>query len=220
MDTKEDIVSRLDALIHKADAVLATHKPNPPDMIGFPTLNFELFSEWQTQSLSYLINLLGSGHTYVLKFEQQIQNAAADEAIVSIGKGILKAAREDVEKGYLKKIQALVSAAIFGDFLEMAEYLLSEGYKDPAASLSGAVLEDRLRRIAVDRGIKLKSREDIGSLNQKLADANVYNRLTHKKIQVWKSVRDNADHGKFSEYEKADVSEMVKGVRDFLERYL
>ena len=220
MDTKEDIVSRLQALIQKADAVLATYKPNPPNMIGLPTLDFELFSEWQAQSLSYLINLLGSGHTYVLKFQQQIQNAGADKGFVSIGKGILKAVREDVEGGYLKKIETLVSAAIFSDFLEMAEYLISEGYKDPAASLTGAVLEDRLRRIAVDHGIKLKSREDIGSLDQKLADSNVYNRLTQKKIQVWKSVRDNADHGKFSEYDKADVSEMVKGVQDFLERYL
>ena len=97
---------------------------------------------------------------------------------------------------------------------------MSQGYKDPSASLTGAVLEDGLRRICVLKGSKLSSKEDIGSLNKKLADANIYNRLTQKKIQVWNDVRNNADHGKFSEYTSADVKDMLKGTRDFLEQYL
>jgi hypothetical protein len=102
----------------------------------------------------------------------------------------------------------------------MAEYLLSEGYKDPSASLIGAVLEDGLRRICSSHGVALSSREDISSLNKKLADVNVYNRLLQKKIQVWNNIRNNADHGRFVEYKVDDVSEMLKGVRHFFEQYL
>ena len=76
-----------------------------------------------------------------------------------------------VTLAYLKRIEDLVSADIFTDFLEMAEYLLKNGYKDPATSLIGAVLEDGLRRVSAGHGIKLKSREDIQSLNTKLAAA-------------------------------------------------
>jgi hypothetical protein len=218
MNSKDEILTRLDALIQKADNVLRTHKPNPPNVIGFPTLDFEAFSEWQTQSIAYLSNLLGSDHIYVQKFKDEVKNAYTSH--VATGKGILKGVREDIEGGYLKRIEALLSADIFSDFLEMAEYLLKQGYKDPAASLIGAVLEDGLQRICSNQGITVKLKEDISSLNKKLADNDVYNRLTQKKLQVWNDVRNNADHGNFDEYGIDDVKDMLKGVQDFLESYL
>lgn len=218
MNVKDDVLQRLDALLQKADAVLATHKPNPPNVIGFPTLDSQAFTEWQTQSLTYLINLLGPDHTYVDHFRRQVTQGFTSS--VKSGKGILQALREDIEAGYLTRIETLVSADIFDDFLEMAQYLLSQGYKDPAASLVGAVLENGLRRICLARGIKLSVKEDISSLNKKLADAEVYNRLAQKKVQVWNDIRNNADHGNFDEYKTDDVNEMLKGVCNFLEQYL
>lgn len=218
VNTKDEILARLDALIQKAENVLRTHQPNPPGVIGFPTLNHEDFSEWQTQSIAYLSNLLGSDSIYVQKFSARVEQAYTGS--VSVGKGILKAVREDVEGGYLKRIEALVSADIFSDFLDMARYLLEEGYEDPAASLTGAVLEDGLRKICVNRGITVKSKEDISSLNQKLADGRVYTRLTQKKLQVWNDIRNNADHGHFNQYADQDVQDMQKGVQDFLEYHL
>ncbi len=213
MNLKDEIVARLNALIQKADDVLRTYKEDP-----LPTLDLEAFSEWKTQSIAYLSNILGLDHIYVQKFKSQVEDAYTSH--VKIGKGILKAVKEDIDKGYLKKIEVLLSADIFSDFLEMAEYLLEQGYKDPAASLVGAVLEDSLRKICVNQGITVKPREDISSLNKKLADNGVYNRLTQKKLQVWNDIRNNADHGKFDEYNIDDVKAMLKGVQDFLEQYL
>ena len=218
MNIKDDVLRRLEALLQKADAVVATHRPNPPNVIGVPTLDSQAFTEWQTQSLAYLINLLGPGHTYVEHFRKQVTQGFTGN--VKSGKGILQALREDIEAGYLTRIETLVSADIFDDFLEMAQYLLSQGYKDPTASLVGAVLENDLRRTCLARGITLSVKEDISSLNKKLADAGVYNRLTQKKVQVWNDIRNNADHGKFNEYKTEDVNEMLKGVRNFLEQYL
>ena len=218
MNIKEDVLQRLDALLQKADVVLGTHKPSPPRTIGFPTLDKQAFTEWQTQSLTYLINLLGSDHTYVDHFRKRVTQGFTGH--VKSGRGILQALREDIEADYLKRIETLVSADIFDDFIEMAQYLLSQGYKDPTASLVGAVLENGLRRICLVRGITLSVKEDISSLNKKLADAGIYNRLTQNKVQVWNNIRNNADHGKFDEYKIDDVNEMLKGVRDFLEQYL
>jgi hypothetical protein len=104
-------------------------------------------------------------------------------------RGILRALREDLELGYLENVRLLVAADLFSDFIEMAEHLLETGYKDPAASLTGAVLEDGLRKIAAHNGITLKSKEDLSSLNTKCADGGVYNRLVQKKINVWIGVR-------------------------------
>jgi hypothetical protein len=218
MNLQQEVLDRLDQLIEKGRKVLLTHTPNPPNVIGFPTLNSEAFAEWQAQALSYLINVLGDEHIYVQRFKSIGQKGYKN--LVSSGQGILRAVREDIEGGYLKNIEALVSAEVFSDFLEMAEHLLEQAYKDPAASLIGAVLEDGLRKICAKNKITVKSVEDISSLNKKLADAQTYNRLMQKKIQVWNDVRNNADHGKFDEYLKSDVQDMAKGVRDFLAQYL
>ena len=98
----------------------------------------------------------------------------------------------------------------------MAGHLLSGGYKDAAASIAGAVLENGLRTIAKGAGVSVKSREDISSLNHKCAAADVYSRLVQKKLQVWADVRNSAAHGKFEEYQTADVRDMIAGIEAFL----
>jgi hypothetical protein len=62
------------------------------------------------------------------------------------GLAILEAAKEELGYGPLSKIESLVSAEIFTDFLDMAQHLLEAGYKDPSASLIGAVW----RTVSVD----------------------------------------------------------------------
>ena len=216
MNLQEDIINRLVLLEQKADHVLNTYKPNSPGVIGFPTLSHEAFTEWQTQCLSYLINLLGEKHTYSEKFKELIKQGYVGH--VEAGKGILKALIQDIQGGYLRKIENLISSNVFSDFLEMAEHLLEQGYKDAAASLCGAILEDGLRKICISKGLTLKSVENISSLNQKLSDASIYTRLTQKKLQVWNDVRNNADHGFFDQYTNDDVKDMLKGIQDFLEK--
>lgn len=218
MSIEDKIVSRIDELIEKGNKALATHKPNPPNVIGFTTLDSGAFAEWQTQVQNFLINLLEQNHVYVHNFREKVKDGY--QSHVKIGQGILRAVKEDVLGGYLFNIKTLISAEVFTDFLEMSEHLLECGYKDPAASLCGAVLEDGLRRIALNARIKLKNKEDLTSLNHKCADVEVYNRLVQRKIQVWIDIRNNADHGKFNEYSEIDVQEMLKGVKNFLADFL
>ena len=79
----------------------------------------------------------------------------------------------------------------FTDFLEMAEYLISNGYKDPAAVMAGSVLEEHLRQLCKKESIDTEeTKEDrqvpkkADRLNADLAKAEVYSKLDHK-----------ADHG-------------------------
>lgn len=95
----EKTVVRLDSLIAKGQAVLATHRPNPPNVIGFPTLNSGAFTEWRTQSLACLASLLGDSHVYVESFKDQIKRG--HRGTVEAGIGILRATREDLVTGDL-----------------------------------------------------------------------------------------------------------------------
>jgi len=132
----------------------------------------------------------------------------------------LRRLRSDIEKGYLRKTANIISAEVFGDFLEIAEHLLTEGYKDPAASLTGAVLEDGLRRIARNNDITVADRDDLTSLRDKCAGKKVFNNLVRQQITAWTTLRNSADHGKFDEYTAQQVGSMISDVRSFLANYL
>ena len=214
MPADEQLVDRVNALIAKAEAVIATHRTPPSGVIGFPTLNPADFAEWQSQSLSFLISLVGADHTYTEQFRERVEQGHTSH--VRAGQGILRGLREDLELGLLKGVRALVAAEVFTDFLEMADHLLEAGYYHPAASLTGAVLENGLRQIATARDVNVRAGDDLSALNNKLASKGVYNRLVQKRLQVWVGVRNHADHGEFSEYTDDDVREMVRGVSDFL----
>jgi hypothetical protein len=74
--------------------------------------------------------------------------------------------------------------------------------------------------VAAANNVTVKGRDELSSLNKRLADAGVYNRLVQRKVHVWTGVRNHADHGEFEQYSTADVADMLRGVGDFLPTYL
>jgi hypothetical protein len=174
MLVEERLLKRLDHLILKADEVRQTHRPNPPLYIDHPTLNHGAFMGWRAQAHSFLTGLLGAEHVYVENFISKCEWSYVQH--LDAGQEILRAVREDVEGGYLTDVRTLISAEVFTDFLEMAEHLHENGYIHPAASLAGAVFEDGMRKVATANGVTVRSRDDLSSLNNRLAEASVYNR--------------------------------------------
>jgi hypothetical protein len=129
---------------------------------------------------------------------------------------ILSALREDVESGYLRRAEDLIAAEVFGSFLDMAEHLIDAGYYHPAASLTGAVLEDGLRRLAAKSELDVRPDDDLSSLNNRLASKGAYNNLVRKQVDTWAATRNLADHGQFEQVSVGDVREMHTGVSRFL----
>ena len=137
--------------------------------------------------------------------------------------GILAAVKTAYQQGYLSTVQELVHADVFADFLEMADYLLSEGYKDPAAVLAGGVLEESLRKLAIKNGVDILNQggepRKASSLNDDLTKTGLYNKLEQKSVTAWLDLRNKAAHGKYEEYDKNQVQQLIQGVRDFLTRH-
>lgn len=219
MTSHQRIQERLSALINKGEAVLTTHESNPPGMVGFPTLDTQRFVEWRSQGLVCLEQVFGKPHAYTESFRSGTESGAYT-GCVQAGSGILQAALEDVEQGHLLSLQDMVTAEVFSDFLEQADHLLEHGYSAPAASLAGAVLENGLRSLAERNEIPVKARDNLSTLNQKLSDNGVYNRLRQKQIEAWIEVRNNADHGRFDEFDAGHVADLIKGARGFLAEML
>jgi hypothetical protein len=174
------------------------------------------FIGWRTQALSALRAIVGENDTYTAAFEKNVNYNSGP----LYGMEILHRLYSDIENGYLRKTSNIISAEVFGDFLEMSEHLFAEGYKDPAASLTGAVLEDGLRRIARNNNIAVTDRDDLTSLRDKCVQKKIFNNLIRQQITAWTTLRNSADHGKFGEYRAEQVGSMISDVRSFLATYL
>lgn len=138
--------------------------------------------------------------------------------------GIFKAVEHDIKSGMLANFRSLIQAEIFADFLEMAEHLLGEGYKDAAAVLLGAVLEDSLRKVADAHGMAVTGPTGkpltLDPLNASLSKKGVYGPLVQKQITSWATLRNDAAHGHFSKYDAAQVQQMLLFVQKFCADFL
>jgi hypothetical protein len=214
------------AIIKQIDDVLQKSNLTSPR-------RFEDFSDVPDEALSEAINLLYSaierlapiGSPYVknARLHERVLTGNSGLALSPL-RGILKAIRADYESGHLQSVFELVHADIFADFLEMADYLLGQGYKDPAAVIVGSVLEEHLRKLCLKNGLDVLksdgSPKKADTMNAELAGANIYSKLDQKSVTMWLDLRNKAAHGNYTEYTKEQVGLMLQGVRDFASRYL
>lgn len=215
----EEIKNRINELIFLSDKVLSTETESE---WGYH-VNEELFREFRSASLSFIRNTFGEKHPFYSEFDRETNSVTP--YCTTEGKGILKAVKSEIDGGWHFKLKDLVSAEIFSDFLEMAEYLLNENYKDAAVVMIGGVLEEHLRQLCNKYGIateitkndrKVHKKADL--LNSELVKANSYNKIDHKSVTSWLGIRNDAAHGNYNEYTKEQVSLMYQGVLNFISR--
>ncbi|WP_179347809.1 DUF4145 domain-containing protein [Winogradskyella pacifica] len=222
MNTEEKLKIRINQLIELADNVLRTERRGT-GTFSTSYVDNEQFNEFRNASLSFILNLYTKDHPYYESFFNDCHRATPFEA--KTGRGILTSIKTEIEQGWLNTIRGLLSAEIFTDFIEMAEHLLNENYKDASAVMIGSVLEEHLRQLCVKNGIDITSekagkqipkRADL--LNAELTKATIYNKLDQKNVTAWLDLRNKAAHGKYGEYTKEQVELMLQSVIDFMTR--
>ncbi|MFN8002093.1 MAG: hypothetical protein U0X75_13875 [Acidobacteriota bacterium] len=186
---------------------------------GFSHDKDEEFVELRTRVAAAIERLSPSGSTYVraLQNTRVYPKGRLDDSV-----SILKAMRADYVSGYFHTITELIHADIFGDFMEMADHLIEQGYKDPAAVITGSVLEEHLRKLCDKNSIAVLQPDGrpkkADAMNAELAGANVYSKLDQKNVTAWLDLRNKAAHGKYGEYTKEQVALLIQSVRDFITR--
>lgn len=151
-----------------------------------------------------------------------LNNPSAYSDTVLVMAGVLDALRDDYRAGYLRSVEELIHADVFADFLEMAEELHSKKYKDPAAVIAGSVLEEHLRKLAVAHGVAIETGgkpKKADTINADLKKVGAYNALEQKSVTAWLGLRNDAAHGKYGEYDHAQVAALIRDVRGFMVRH-
>ena len=213
----QEVITKLDELIGLANELDEKKVSTRMETL----VDYELFVSFKTQSLSFIIKLLGNDHIYVKEFRQRV--VRRDLSDVEAGRAILNGVKNEVNGGWLNTTRELISAEIFSDFLEMAEYLLKEDYKDAAAVIIGSVLEEHLRNLCTKHGVPIEVQKGTDIIHKKAEAMNtdlyktgIYNLLYQKSITSYLDLRNNAAHGKYSEYNIENVRNMYQGILTFI----
>jgi hypothetical protein len=221
MPVDERVVARLRELISLGEDVLATKRQPGAGAIGFDAfVDSEKANQWFTSSQSLLGRVFGLDGAHYKNFSAIPGKQGISFSPCRRGQGILKAALDDFERGYLFDIRKLVESEVFADFLDQAGELLRAGYKGPAAVVAGAVLEDGLRKLCEKHGIANSDKPKLDAMNSLLAKAGAYTLLTQKRITAIADIRNNAAHGNWDAFETDDVREMIDWVSKFSESQL
>lgn len=145
--------------------------------------------------------------------------------------GMIVGLKSDYESGILHSIAEMIEMNVVADYLTQAEQLL-KGSKDgvhtygPAAVLAGAVLEGALRSLCVRQTPPISVNKPsgqpktMGILIDTLKNVNLFNELKAKQLRAWADIRNAAAHGKFDDFTKEDVGQLISGVKNFLADYL
>ena len=222
MTTNKDFNVRVNQIIELADRTFAT-KQIGTGVYATSRVNSELFSEFRSSSLSFILNVYDENHPYYKDFNHLVVRAAPSD--IERGRGILKSIKAEIDGGWLVTLKGIVSADIFSDFLEMADHLLKEGYKDPAAVMIGSVLEEHLRQLCSKNGISIEENKvgklvpkKVDLLNSELTAAGIYNKLDQKNVTASFDLRNKAAHGKYGDYNQQQVEFMMQTVTEFIVR--
>lgn len=178
-----------------------------------------------TRAKACVYRITGPASEYYKDINTILQKRHLSEGVQLISlMGSVYALRSDLDSGYLKTLHEIIHAEVFTDYIEMAEYILSEGYKDPAAVIIGSTLEIHLKELCKVNGIPTEATNSKGKLipkkaevlNADLSKANVYNLAYQKQITAWFDIRNSAAHGHYHSYNAAEIKIMLLGVRQFI----
>jgi hypothetical protein len=218
MVTSSDIIiKQIDEVLKRHDELRKSSQYDDLSDLGKPVT-----SELLALIVATIERFAPTGSAYLTSTQATLKKIGEYNAVnIRYVVGNLRALRTAYASGYLATVTELVHAELFADFLEMAEYLVSEGYKDPAAVLGGSLLEEHLRQLATKHGIAVASggrpkKADL--LNSELASAGAYSKLDQKLVTAWLDMRNKAAHGKYGEYTKEQVELLLQSVRDFMVR--
>lgn len=217
----EKILHRLEELLQLGEKVKQTRYSRSGGnfiYMGDDGVDYELAHQWGTSCLNLLGRSFGSASIHYKNFEILFPRFDDYGPIIQAA-GVLKSAKDDYEQGFLFDARALIEAEVFDDFLDQSAHLLDTGYYQPAAVVIGSVLEDGLRKLCVKHEIPLPAKPKLDAMNAEATKKGVYSKLMQKRVTVLADIRNKAAHGEWDKFTKADVEDMLRGVRQFMETH-
>ena len=216
------LLQRADRLIAKGEEVITSTYQMQHDTMR--AVDSAKMAGVRSSGLSFIEKVFGKEQTYYLEFD----NSSSDEYDYNAERSlaILREVREEIADGWVVSLESLISATIFTDFIEMADHLLAQGYRIPAAVTAGSALEAHLKILAQNNNISVSVAKGGKStpkkadlINAELVKASVYSKLEQKLVTSWLGIRNEAAHGNYNGFSDDQTKDMISGVTSFISQF-
>jgi len=171
--------------------------------------------KWATSAQDLIRAVYGVESPHYKNFEKSFARGATYQSSVQALYGVFRSAKEGFEGGYVFDVERQVSGEVFGDFVAMAKRALEDGFKDVAAVLACAALEDALKRYATASGLDVKGKamdEVISALKAKRLIEGPFKSI----LDTMPRLRNATMHAQWDKVTRESVGGLVGLVEQFL----
>lgn len=173
------------------------------------------WEQWATSAQNLIRAVFGEPSPHYQNFISAYKACRGEGHEVRVLQGIFLSAKEDYEGGYVFDVDLRVSGEVFSDFVLLAKESLANGYKDVAAVLACAALEDALKRYAASQGVDTANRSMQEVINALKAGGHVAG-AQKGLLDAMPRVRNAALHAEWSKISELEVSSVLGFVEQFL----
>ena len=210
-NTEDKYIKRIDQLLNKLSDPDTLGEENSADVvegcyIGTLGVMNALYGSSSSQSKG-LLSVKNAAKGYSMGYRLTY--------IAKSIRGILINVKEEIEGGLIVGIRSEVAGLVIGDLVALAKESLKSGYKDVAAVLAAAALEDAMKRKAEEMGVNVEGKSLNGIINS-LKTKSFFKGAQVPIISSFVKLRNSAMHADWDKIEDADVSSLIGFLEPFL----
>lgn len=231
---KQKLLERVDAAIAKGKATTASMKirsyqEKPGNWLTTKVVSWVEAApagEFRAAGVSLLKDMYGEDSQFYKDFLAYTSNTSHPPGYEQ-ATALISVVKEEIDKDWIGSTKGLLAGEVFDDFLDRAQHLLDERYKDAAAVIAGSSLEAHLKRLCGKHGVDTTFTDAKGTVKPKQADTinadlvktNAYDKNEQKQVTAWLGIRNEAAHGNGQNVKDEVVKDLITGVRQFIARY-
>lgn len=220
---KEEFELRLTELVLEGEK-LVNNLPKDRDGLQYyvPDARTTEYQKWLGSTINLLKLIDQPNGTFVKEsnrlFEENTTSCIQSHTVQKMY-GILASAQDEWKRGLLRKIEHIVIAEAFDDFLDHASIYHKGNKKLESSVLASAVLEDTIKKIAQKNNVDPKGKS-LEPLIDELVKEGIVTTVKAKRIKGFAGVRNHALHAEWDEFDIKDVGQLISGVRELIDNFL
>lgn len=182
---------------------------------GIQRVDTEAFQQWASSAMHLVAAVFGEDSPHYQNLTKAYARYRGYPSHLAAMRGVFNAAKSDYERGYLFRVEAVLSGEILADFVVAAKTALEHGHKDVAAVLGCAALEDALKRLGRLEGLQVNGKvmqEVVNALKAKGLVSGAPKTL----LDTMPRIRDSAMHADWAKITPQEVGSVIGFVEQFL----
>lgn len=234
---KDKYLTRLNELIQAGDAIpeqqhskisSSSYITGEKHYRHFNLASWPEFVEWRTSCIAILDQVVPIS-SLLRNTVNNLHALKNEPSKVQFVVAFLRSVRTEVQSGSLDSLALKIEVDVLSDYLSQAEGILKESTGElthvPAAVLAGASLERSLRSICLclEPPELVTNNKDgflgMNALVDALKSRQVFNEVQAKQLRAWAAIRNSAAHGKFEDFTRHQVEQMIEGITAFIARH-